>query len=160
MDSAMAATICDSGSVTGPGCVSPTRWWGGAPGVPMGLVACDHGACSPWPRAAPLNPKQDTRIQTHICTKPGQWPLAQSFNTVLALIWAHNVMKSSSPEVETQWQRWWPDWHMGPVSGYNASVPFRGQDETKVGDPAIWSSTSSVSSWTAWRWKPNPECMQ
>lgn len=27
--------------------VSPMRWRGGAPGVLMGLVACDHGACSP-----------------------------------------------------------------------------------------------------------------
>lgn len=86
-----------------------------------------------WPRAAPLNPKQGACIQTHICTKPGQWPLARSFNTLLALTWAHNIMKSSSPKVEIQWQRWWPDWHMDPVSSYVASVSFWGQDQTKLG---------------------------
>lgn len=91
------------------GHVSPLR--GGA-GVLVGFVACDHDACSPDPEQ-PHPPKQDARIQTHIRTIPGQWPLAQSINTLLAFIGAYNVMKSTCSKVEIQWKSWRPDPHWG-----------------------------------------------
>ena len=76
------------------------------------------GPCSPWPwclfpltQSTTPHPKQGARIQTHICTKPGQWPLTQSINTLLAFIRAYNVMKSTCLKVGREWKSWWADSH-------------------------------------------------
>lgn len=93
------------------GAVRPCVPSEGGTGVLVGPVACDHDACSPLTQSTTPHPKHDARIQTHRCTIPGQWPLAWSINTLLALIWAYNLMKSTCLKVAVQWRSWWPDSH-------------------------------------------------